>query len=63
VLRNVRADNNLVKLPVIVVTSSSLESDRVDAMAAGANEYFQKPLALAKFSKDLQSVLNRWLSN
>ncbi len=30
-------------------------------MAAGANDYIQKPLALDKFSKALESILHRWL--
>jgi two-component system, response regulator len=61
VLREIRADDRLRELPVVVVTSSALESDRVDAIAAGASGYIQKPLALDQFSKDLESVLHRWL--
>ena len=63
VLREIRADDHLRELPVVVVTSSALESDRADAIAAGANDYVEKPLALSQFSKDLESVLNRWLPN
>ncbi len=63
VLREIRADNRLRELPVVVVTSSSLESDRVDAIATGASDYFQKPLSLDRFSKDLESILHRWLPN
>jgi len=46
-----------------VVTSSSLESDRADVISAGANGYIQKHLSLERFSKDLESVLHRWLPN
>ena len=63
VLREIRSDNLLRELPVVVVTSSALESDRTEAMAAGANDYIQKPLALDKFSKALESILHRWLPN
>src|ERR1700690_4578605 len=63
VLREIRADDLLRELPVVVVTSSALESDRTEAMAAGANDYIQKPLALDKFSKALESILHRWLLN
>ncbi len=63
VLREIRGDSRLKELPVVVVTSSSLESDRTEAIAAGASGYIQKPLALNQFSKDLQSILHRWLPN
>jgi len=62
-LREIRADDLLRKLPVVVVTSSALESDKTEAIAAGANDYIQKPLALDKFSKALESILHRWLPN
>jgi len=63
VLREIRADDRLRDLPVVVVTSSALESDRADAFAAGASGYIQKPLALDQFGKDLESVVRRWLPN
>ena len=63
VLRGIRADDLLRELPVVVVTSSALESDRTEAIASGANDYIQKPLALDRFSKALESILHRWLPN
>ncbi|HTZ18904.1 MAG TPA: response regulator [Dissulfurispiraceae bacterium] len=63
VLREIRADSLLRKIPVAVVTSSSLESDRTAAIAAGASDYLQKPWTLGQFSEDLKSVLHRWLPN
>ncbi len=61
VLRAIRADDRLREIRVVVVTSSSLESDRAEAIAAGASDYLQKPLALDKFSEDLEAILHRWL--
>src|SRR5664279_1760290 len=63
VLREIRADDRLKNLPVVLVTSSALESDKTDAIAAGASDYIQKPLALVQFSKDLDSILLRLLPN
>jgi two-component system response regulator len=54
VLREIRTDDRLRDLPVVVVTSSALELDRADAFAAGASGYIQKPLALDQFGKDLE---------
>ncbi|MGO9951004.1 MAG: response regulator [Dissulfurispiraceae bacterium] len=61
VLRQIRADNRLREIPVVVVTSSALESDRSETIAAGANDYLAKPLSLHQFSKALDSILHRWL--
>ncbi len=63
VLREIRADDCFRRLPVVVVTSSYLESDRKEAIAAGASGYLQKPLALDKFTKDLAYILQLWLPN
>lgn len=63
VLREIRADDCLREIPVVMVTSSSLESDRAEALAAGANDYIQKPLTLDQFTKDLEPILHRWLQN
>lgn len=63
VLREIRADDRLKELPVVVVTSSSLEADRVDGLAAGASDYMQKPLDMDQFSKELDAVLHRWMPN
>jgi CheY-like chemotaxis protein len=57
VLREIRADDRLREISVVVVTSSALDSDRTDAIAAGAEGYMQKPMALEQFSKDLESIL------
>ena len=62
-LREIRADDRLRKLPIVVVTSSALESDKTETIAAGASDYIQKPLTLDRFSKDLESILRRWLPN
>ncbi len=61
VLRAIRADDRVRYIPVVVVTSSSLQSDRTEAIAAGADGYLEKPFALIQFSKALEAILDRWL--
>ena len=61
VLREIRADDRLKETPVVVVTSSSLESDRAKAITAGANDYIQKPMSLDQFIQDLEPILHSWL--
>jgi len=61
-LRKIREDSQLNEIPVVVLTSSSLPSDEEDAYAAGANGYLLKAIDLTHFSKDMKSLLDRWLS-
>ena len=63
VLCEIRADYRLKEIPVVMVTSSALESDRTEAIVAGASDYMQKPLALDHFGKDMETILRRWLPN
>src|ERR1700690_3214133 len=60
-LREIRLDDRFRGLPVVVLTNSSLTSDRAEAIAAGASDFIQKPPSAHQFSKELESVVNRWL--
>lgn len=42
-LRNIRADERLMHLPVVMITSRIAEKHREHAMALGANDYLGKP--------------------
>jgi DNA-binding response OmpR family regulator len=61
VLREIRADARTKHIPVIVVTSSSLESDEKDAREAGADGFNHKALDMDQFSEDINFILDRWL--
>lgn len=61
VLRQIRADPKLRKLIVVVFTSSSLDSDVVQAYEIGANSFLVKPSRLEE-QKEVASLLVRyWL--
>jgi len=62
-LREIRADQKLQNIPVVVVTSSSLEADICDAFAAGANNFLYKEIDLDRFSASLNGVLQIFLNN
>jgi len=51
VLREIRADDRLRELPVVVVTSSALESDREESIAAGAAITFRSLCLLTSSAK------------
>jgi len=55
--RRIKANPDLAKIPIIVVTSYALSGDEAKAMAAGANGYVSKPFSpralLAKIREHL----------
>ncbi len=61
VLREIRNDESLGRMPVVVVTHSDLKSDKQAAVEAGANSYLHKATDLDQFRKDLEYILERWL--
>ena len=63
VLRRIRADERLKDLPVIMVTNSTLESERRKAIEAGADDYLHKAFDVGLFSRDIGSFLKRYLKN
>jgi DNA-binding response OmpR family regulator len=60
VLRELRSGLRCNRTPVIVITSSSSDGDRVMARRLGADEYFQKPADLAAYS-ELETIVRRVL--
>ncbi len=57
-LRQLRADPRHQRLPIIMLTASAQDQDRVDARAAGANDFLNKPAS----STELIETVERWLS-
>ncbi len=61
VLRRIRGDRRLKSVPVVVVTHSALESDVAACREAGANGVLHKAFDIERFSKEIETVLDRWL--
>ena len=57
VLREIRADERLKLIPVVVVTSSSLESDKQEAYKGGADGYLYKDVDIDRFGVSLQATI------
>jgi CheY-like chemotaxis protein len=51
VLNRIRTNPALATVPVMVMTSSTSETDREAVLSAGANEFFSKPLEMSSFVK------------
>jgi CheY-like chemotaxis protein len=62
VLLRLRSGERCRETPVIVVTSSSAEEDRVGAERLGANAYFQKPADLKSYH-ELAAVIKKVLAS
>jgi two-component system chemotaxis response regulator CheY len=54
---HVRQDAALSKLPIVMITTESAESDRARAMALGANAYLVKPVKAAEVVDTVKSLL------
>jgi two-component system, response regulator len=61
VLRQIRGEERLKSILVVMVTNSNLESDEHAAAKAGADGYLHKTTDLDQFNKDLARILDRWL--
>lgn len=57
VLREIRTDARLDKLPVIAVTANAMPEDRDRVMAAGFTGYIAKPVALARLREEVKRLL------
>jgi two-component system response regulator len=61
VLRRVRADPRTKLLPVVILTSSNEEQDRIDGYGLGANSYVRKPVDFSQFMEAARQLGLYWL--
>jgi two-component system response regulator len=61
VLRRMRDDSRTRNVPVVMMTSSSQESDLVASYDLGANSYIVKPVDFEKFTEAVRLIGTYWL--
>jgi len=62
VLAEVKADPDLMRIPVVILTVSKAEEDILKSYNLHANCYISKPVNLAQFLKVVESIENFWLT-
>ena len=62
-LRELRADPNLRPLPVIVLTTSNEDKDKVEAYNLNVAGYILKPVTFTKFVEAMGTLNKYWMIN
>jgi CheY-like chemotaxis protein len=62
VLAQIKADEQLKTIPVVVLTTSEDAQDIARAYSQHANCYITKPVDLEQFLRVIQSIENFWLT-
>jgi CheY-like chemotaxis protein len=60
VLRQVKEDTDLRTIPVVILTTSDAETDRVRCYTHHANSYLVKPVDFQQFSKMVEDLSLYW---
>jgi two-component system response regulator len=61
VLRQIRAHKPTAYLPVVILTTSREDKDRLAGYASGANSYVRKPVDYAEFTDAVRQLGLYWL--
>jgi CheY-like chemotaxis protein len=60
VLRQIKQDDNLKTIPVVVFTTSNNPKDIEDCYKYGVNSYIVKPINFAQLKRDIQMLVDYW---
>lgn len=61
VLRRLRTDDRTRLLPVVILTSSNEDKDRINGYGLGANSYVRKPVDFGEFMDAVKQLGLYWL--
>jgi two-component system response regulator len=61
VLRRIRGDERTQLLPVVILTTSTEDKDRLDGYRLGANSYVRKPVDFRQFADAVNQLGLYWL--
>jgi len=63
VLRQIRADARFRRIPVVVLTNSTLEADEQEAYREGADGFLHKAFDIDQFEREIKAALYAWLGD
>jgi two-component system, response regulator len=61
VLERIRSDERTKVIPVVVLTSSEEDKDRIESYKLGVNSYIVKPVGFEKFTKAVSDIGFYWV--
>ncbi len=62
VLRDIKSDETLKSIPVVVLTTSDFDGDVLKSYNLGANCYVTKPAGLEQFASTMRAIEDFWFS-
>ena len=62
VLRRIKKDESLKRIPTVILTTSAAESDMLQAYEGGAGSFLVKPIDYEKFMKLMEAFGFYWLA-
>lgn len=62
VLQNIKNDNKLKHIPVVVLTTSDTDEDILGSYGLGANCYVNKPLGMDEFVQIVRAIEDFWFT-
>ena len=60
VLRQIRSDATLKRIPVVVLTTSREEKDLINTYELGVNAYVVKPVSFQQFVEAIKQIGSFW---
>jgi len=60
ILEEVKADNDLRKIPVVVLSTSEAERDVMRSYQLGANSFVSKPMDVEDFTRSIHAIESYW---
>lgn len=63
VLAEIRADENLKSIPVVILTASVRDTDYLKSQLMGVDAYLVKPVNMTDFLNVIRQLRGRWLAN
>ena len=62
-LRNIRRNDELNGLPVVILSTSTYSGEKEECLISGANNYYTKPYSFARYLEIFRQVKAEWIDS